>query len=96
MKTATFQVTLTPELEQFVEDKVRSGRYQDASEVIREALRVLEQGIDRVEDPALETLIQEGLDSGPAEALTRRAWDQIWAESDKLARALRGKHKRAA
>ena len=96
MKTATLRVTLTPELQQFVEDKVRSGRYQDASEVIRDALRVFEQGDGRSEDPTLERLIQEGLDSGPAEPLTQRAWDQIWAESNQLARALRGKRKRAA
>src|ERR1039458_8279681 len=35
-------VPLTPELEQLVENKVKSGRYHSASEVIREALRLLE------------------------------------------------------
>ncbi len=35
-------VSLTPELERFVEAKVESGRYNSASEVIREALRLLE------------------------------------------------------
>lgn len=35
-------VPLTPELEQLVESKVKSGRYHSASEVIREALRLLE------------------------------------------------------
>ncbi len=96
VKTATLTVSLTPELQRLVEAKVRSGRYQDSSEVIRDALRVLERGDDRVEDPALEEVIQEGLDSGPAQPLTRRAWDQIWAESDRLARSLRRTHKRAA
>ena len=36
-------VSLTPELEQFVRTKVQSGRYNSASEVIREALRLLEE-----------------------------------------------------
>ncbi len=36
-------VSLTPELEKFVADKVESGRYTSASEVVREALRLLEQ-----------------------------------------------------
>lgn len=36
-------VSLTPELEKFVADKVESGRYTSASEVVREALRVFEQ-----------------------------------------------------
>ncbi len=36
-------VSLTPELEQLVAAKVESGRYTSASEVIREALRLLEE-----------------------------------------------------
>ena len=36
-------VSLTPELEQFVQTKVQSGRYNSASEVVREALRLLEE-----------------------------------------------------
>lgn len=36
-------VSLTPELEKFVQDKVESGRYTSASEVVREALRLLEK-----------------------------------------------------
>jgi antitoxin ParD1/3/4 len=36
-------VSLTPELESFVNTRVQSGRYNSASEVIREALRLLEE-----------------------------------------------------
>jgi antitoxin ParD1/3/4 len=36
-------VSLTPELEKFVTTKVGSGRYNSASEVVREALRLLEE-----------------------------------------------------
>jgi antitoxin ParD1/3/4 len=36
-------VSLTPELEKFVTDKVEAGRYNSASEVVREALRLLEE-----------------------------------------------------
>jgi antitoxin ParD1/3/4 len=36
-------VSLTPELEQFVQAKVQTGRYNSASEVVREALRLLEE-----------------------------------------------------
>ena len=36
-------VSLTPALERFVHEKVHSGRYTSASEVVREALRLLEE-----------------------------------------------------
>lgn len=36
-------VSLTPELEQLVHEKVKSGRYLSASEVVREGLRLLEE-----------------------------------------------------
>ena len=36
-------VSLTPELEKYVADKVASGRYTSASEVVREALRLRER-----------------------------------------------------
>ena len=36
-------VSLTPELERLVHQKVESGRYLSASEVVREALRLLEE-----------------------------------------------------
>lgn len=38
----TLNVSLTPDLEQFVSSKVASGRYQTASEVIRQGLRLLQ------------------------------------------------------
>lgn len=36
-------VHLTPELEQMVQNKVKTGRYNSASEVMREALRLMEE-----------------------------------------------------
>jgi antitoxin ParD1/3/4 len=36
-------VSLTPELETLVNDKVKSGNYNSASEVVREALRLLKE-----------------------------------------------------
>jgi antitoxin ParD1/3/4 len=51
-------VSLTPELEKFVRQKVKTGRYLSVSEVIREALRLLEeQDIQR--QMRLEKLCQE-------------------------------------
>ena len=57
-------VSLTPELEQWVSEKVGAGRYRSASEVIREGLRLLlekeEERAARIE--ALRRDIQVGLD----------------------------------
>ena len=64
-------ISLTPELEKFVQDKVASGRYHSASEVIREGLRLLEEQelIREVRLAALREEIQKGLDSGEATPL---------------------------
>jgi antitoxin ParD1/3/4 len=53
-------VSLTPELEKLVQEKVASGLYQTASEVVREALRLLKERDDR-QTAALREAIQEGL-----------------------------------
>jgi antitoxin ParD1/3/4 len=39
----TMNVSLTPELERSVAERVASGRYRSASEVVRAALRLLEK-----------------------------------------------------
>jgi antitoxin ParD1/3/4 len=61
-------VNLTPELEGLIRQKVSSGRYNSASEVVREALRLMEAE-DQLRAAKLQQLrqdIQEGLHSGPA------------------------------
>jgi antitoxin ParD1/3/4 len=51
----SLNVSLTPELGRFVQDRVATGRYQTASEVIREGLRLLEHQ-ERDRQLALEDL----------------------------------------
>lgn len=58
-------VSLTPQLESYVKQKVTSGMYNSVSEVVREAIRLLEER-DRMQAMKLEALrsdIQQGLDS---------------------------------
>jgi antitoxin ParD1/3/4 len=58
-------VHLTPELEQLVHQKVKTGRYNSASEVIREALRLLEEydGVHATQFGELRRRIDAGLTS---------------------------------
>jgi antitoxin ParD1/3/4 len=54
-------VSLTPELECLVNEKVQSGMYQTASEVVREALRLLKEH-DEVKLRQLREAIRVGID----------------------------------
>jgi antitoxin ParD1/3/4 len=65
----TRNVNLTDELERFVLQKVESGRYENASEVVRAALRTLEreERQDEAKLAALRAAIDEGDASGIAE-----------------------------
>lgn len=57
-------VSLTRELEQLVNEKVKTGLYHTASEVIRDALRLLEER-DRLYQVRLDELrkeVRKGLD----------------------------------
>jgi antitoxin ParD1/3/4 len=70
----SMNVSLTPALEDFVNQKVSSGRYGSASEVVREALRLLEDR-DRLRDAQIGDLkkeIEKGLrqlDTGDGQVL---------------------------
>ena len=52
-------VSLTPQLEAMIRQRVESGRYNNASEVVREALRLLEEH-ERVQH--LRSLLAVGLE----------------------------------
>lgn len=61
-------ISLTPHLEEMIRQKIASGSYNSASEVVREALRLLEQE-DQLRSLKMQKLrqdIREGLDSGPS------------------------------
>jgi antitoxin ParD1/3/4 len=83
-------VNLTPQLEEMIRRKLASGMYGSASEVVREALRLLDER-DREKALRLERLradIDAGLASGRSQA-----WDP--AEDKAQGRAKRAARKRA-
>jgi antitoxin ParD1/3/4 len=62
------KVSLTDELAKFIDAQVASGRYASSSEVVQEALRLMER-LDRAEIEKLHWLQnawREGVDSGDA------------------------------
>ena len=64
----TMNINLTPQLEELVRQKVASGQYSSASEVVREALRLMQRE-DQMQAAKLAQLrrdIQGGLESGTA------------------------------
>jgi antitoxin ParD1/3/4 len=72
----TMNVNLTPELVKFVQKRVKAGRYNSASEVVRDALRKeLEAEEHRNE---MDHLIDEGKASGRS-IDGEKAFRQIWA-----------------
>jgi antitoxin ParD1/3/4 len=75
-------VSLTPELDKLVKMKVESGLYNSASEVIREALRLLKSRDDLNEGRinALKSDIQKGissLDDGKGVEMTKDLFNSI-------------------
>jgi antitoxin ParD1/3/4 len=71
-------VSLTPELEAFVEQAVQSGRYASASEAVREGLRLLEER--EAKFLALKRDIEVGLNSGEGRVFSRQMLEELIGE----------------
>jgi len=72
------RVTLTKDLEKFVEKKVESGGYANSSEVVREALREFRAKDDpaEIDSQELAELLLPAA-RGPHRPLTARHFDQL-------------------
>ncbi len=71
--------SLTPSLEQFVRDRAESGDYNNASEVVREAIRLLKRTEERraLKMERLRTAIREG-----DEALARGEFSDLNSDQE--------------
>jgi antitoxin ParD1/3/4 len=80
----TRNVNLPKELDRFVAKSVKSGRFANASEVLRSALRLLEREEQEYQEKmaALRAAIAEGDASGDA---GERVFEQLYAYIDELA-----------
>jgi antitoxin ParD1/3/4 len=84
-------VSLTPELERLVAEKVQNGMYRSASEVVRAALRLLveQDQIRQLRKEQLRIQIERGvadLDAGSAGVFD----DAVVAENKRTGRSTRG------
>jgi antitoxin ParD1/3/4 len=83
---ATRNVSLTGMLDEYVEDRVQSGAFQNASEVVRDALRLHKARTDhearKVE--RFNRLIQEGIDDIEAGRYVELDWDELdgWLDAN--------------
>lgn len=80
----TRNITLSQKLEQFIDERVQSGRFNSATEVVRAGLSLLEQEEKRNNftfstREELEQKLIEGLDSGPAIPMTKEDWQALRA-----------------
>ena len=75
-------ISLTPELEKYVKKKVKSGLYNSSSEVVREALRLLEENdtLRKARFQELRREIARGIEQADAGKIIRFDVDAINAE----------------
>ena len=57
-------IMLTNYFDEFIQNRIKTGRYSNVSEVVRAGLRLLEEEENKIN--ALKSAIQEGIDSGIA------------------------------
>jgi antitoxin ParD1/3/4 len=77
-------VSITEQLAKYVRARVKSGRFNNASEVVRDALRRMEEAEQRalrVGNPTVEDVVTD-LTAIEEEAIRRRVWESI-AEIDR-------------
>lgn len=55
------EISLPPQLEDFVRSQVRSGRYADEQEVVRDAVRQMRVLVRAAEDPTISGLLRDAI-----------------------------------
>jgi antitoxin ParD1/3/4 len=91
----TVNISLTPKLDSFLRGRVKSGRYQTTSEVVREALRLLERE-EKERNEAFKGL-KAKLNRGAGQAARGEVLDgdEVFAELREMIAERRGVKKKA-
>jgi antitoxin ParD1/3/4 len=70
----TMNISLPDSMRTFIEQKVTQGGYSTASEYIRQLVRADQK---RAAQERLETLLMEGIESGPSREMTADDWEEL-------------------
>jgi antitoxin ParD1/3/4 len=77
--------SLTPHLEAMIREKVASGRYASSSEVVREALRLLDEHDKREHLRAAIEHAKESVARGDVHSWTPKRLSEIWERTEAAA-----------
>jgi len=72
----------------WIDAQIKSGRYGNVSEYIRDLIR---RDQERVADERLEQLLLAGLDSGPSKAMSKQDWAKLRREVVARAKQLKSR-----
>jgi antitoxin ParD1/3/4 len=70
----TMNISLPDAMRTFIEQKIAQGGYSTASEYIRQLVR---EDQKRAAQERLETLLMEGIESGPSREMTADDWEEL-------------------
>lgn len=90
--TTRLTISLPEALRQFVDEQVAAGGYGTASAYVRSLIQVAQQ--KGQENDRLESLVLEGLDSGPGVEVTLEYWQELRAELLKRLELLKAEEER--
>jgi antitoxin ParD1/3/4 len=79
MTNTSMNVSLPETLKDYVQERVSEGTFSNPSDFVRALIR---EDMRRRTEDRLDTLLMEGIDSGPAAPVD---WDAIRAKADELA-----------
>jgi antitoxin ParD1/3/4 len=94
-KLTTMNISMPRTMRKYVESRINKGGFANASEYIRHLIRA-EAAVEKGQRERLEALLQEGIDSGPAVAMTRKDWDDIRKKGLERAKELKAARRKAS
>lgn len=83
---ASLHISLSDEMREFVEARVRGGKFHNQSEYVRDLIR---HDQDRLARQRVDALLMEGLESGEPQELSDRDWKEIRKEAQRRAERLK-------